>query len=337
MRPLRGASSSYSRHAVALFAMLALGSTAQRASGTIVSSPTVTSSAQPFSPVYDAVNTLDGTEADYASAGLGDATFIEYSFGAAQTFDKIVVLNRDSPAQSDLIANFTVTLDGTTMVSVTRSALRGSSEIHSLGSLRTATTVRLDVDTIGTGDSFNNTGAMEVFFVRTPAGQTPIVASVIGSATPFAPFYGADNAADGIVGRSSSGVGDGVEYASASLGADAYVDFDLGAVRLVGGFDLFDRPADEDRVTGYNMIFSGNSTFGDGDDVVKSYTKTSMGASDVFNGVSARYVRYDVTANLGGPTANTGVSEVVFYQVPEPALAGLFGLGVLGMVGRRRR
>ena len=324
------------RNSTTLLAVLGLTATAQWASGTILSAPAVTDSAPAFSGQYAATNSVDETEADYASAGQGDATFLEYTFAVPQSFDKIIVLNRDSPASSDLIADFTVTLDGTTAIPITRTPMRGSSEIHSLGGLRTATTVRIDVDTVGTGDNVNNTGAMEVLFVQTPAGQTPITATVINAAQAFAPLFAAENAADGIVGR-TSGTGDGPEYASASLGSEAFVDFDLGAVRSVGGFDFFDRPADEDRITGFDLIFSGNSIFGDGDDVVKSYTKSTLGASDVFNGVSAQYVRFDVTANLGGPNANTGISEIVFYQVPEPSLGAMLCCGLLGFIARRRR
>jgi len=315
-----------------LVCSVALAATAPFASAIVLPAPAAVDSATPFSPAFVAANTVDGTEAEFATAGLGADTFIEYSFGAPQSFDKIVVLNRDSPDPSDYIADFSLILDGATTVSVTRAPLRGSSEIHSLGALRTATDVRLEVDTIGAGAALN-TGAMEVFFVRTPAGQTPISASIFGSAPAFNPFFAADNAVDGIVGRSSGGGADGPEYASASLGADAFVDFDLGMVVPVGGFDYFDRPADEDRVLAYDMIFSINSTFGDADDVVRSYTNSTIGSSDVFAGINAQFVRFDVTANAG---ANTGVSEMSFYQVPEPSSLALGGLGITLLVRRRR-
>ena len=108
------------------------------------------------------------------------------------------------------------------------------------------------------------------------------------------------------------------------------------SARLVG-FDFFDRPADEDRVTGFDLILSQNATFGDGDDIVKSYTNSNMAMGDVFGApVSARYIRFDVTSNLGGPSANTGISEIVFYQVPEPAGLALLALGISVMVTRSR-
>ncbi len=320
--------------ASAVVCALVLAATAQRARGSILTAPIVTDSATPFSPAFAAQNAVDGTAADFASAGQGVDTFITFSFGAPQSFDKIVVINRDSGGQSDYIGDFTLTLDGGATTSVTRTPIRGTSAIHSLGALRTATNVRLDVDSIGLGDTFNNTGAMEVLFVRTPAGHTPVPATIAGSAPDFSPFYQVANAVDGLVGR-NTGPGDrGPEYASAGQGVNTFVDFDLGAVVPVGGFDFFDRPAAADRVTGFDMIFSQDLNFGDAGDVVKSYANTGMALGDVFPGISARYVRFDVTATGG---ANTGISEMVFYQVPEPSALGVCAVGLLALLRRRAR
>jgi hypothetical protein len=306
------------------------------AKATVLIAPSVTNSAPAFNPTFDANNSVDQTEADYASAGQGVDTFVEYSFGVPQSFDKIVVINRDSGGQSDLIGDFTLTLDGSSTIPISRAPVRGTSQIHFLGGVRTATTVRLDVDTIGSGDTFNNTGAMEVIFVRTPPGQTPVTPVIAGSAPAFAPLFSVDNAIDGDVGRTSSPTAtNGPEYASASLGAETFVDFDFGRVARLGGFDFFDRPADEDRVTSFDMIFSLNSVFGDGDDIIKSYANSAMAIGDVFAPVSAQFVRFDVTSNLG---ANTGISEMVFYEVPEPStLTSLVALGLAGMLRRRRK
>ena len=312
--------------------VLVLAATVGRARGSILPPPVVTDSAVPFNDTFAAQNTVDTTEAEYASAGQGLDTYVTYSFGTPQSFDKIVVINRNSPGQSDYIGDFTLTLDGGATTSVTRTPIRGTSAIHSLGALRTATTVRLDVDSIGVGDAFNNTGAMEVLFVRTPAGQTPVPATIVAAAPDFNPFYQVANAIDGQVGRSTGGGERGPEYASAGQGANTFVDFDLGAVIPVGGFDFFDRPADEDRVTGFDMIFSQNATFGDGDDVVRPYVNPGMAVGDAFPAISARYVRFDVTSTAA---ANTGISEMVFYQVPEPSALGACAVGLIAL--RRRR
>jgi hypothetical protein len=317
--------------------LLACAAAAPVATATILAPPAVTNSAPPFNASFAAANTVDNTEFEYASMGQGVDTFLEYSFGTPQTFDRIVVMNRNSAGQSDYIGDFTLTFDGgVRTASVTRVPIRGASQLHSFGAPATATTVRLDVDTVGAGDTFNNTGAMEVLFVRVPAGHSIISASVIGAATEFNPFFSATNAVDGDIGRSSAPGGvDGPEYASLGLGADAFVDFDLGAQLPVGGFDFFDRPADEDRVTGFDMIFSPDPTFDDANNVVRSYNNTAIATGDVFTTpLQARYVRFDVTANAG---ANTGMTEMVFYQVPEPSVLGLIGLAIAPLLRRPRR
>jgi hypothetical protein len=305
----------------------------------ILTSPTVTNSATPFNASFAASNTVDGSQAEYASQGQGANTFIEYAFGSPQTFNRIVVINRDSAGQSDYIGDFTLTMNGgPTTASVVRTPARGASLIHSLGGSFTATTVRLDVDTVGIGDTFNNTGAMEVIFARSPAGMNPVSGiSIFGSATAFNADFAATQVLDGVVGR-SSGVGLKPEYASASLGTGTFLDFDLGVITPLGGFDWFDRPATPDRVTGFDMIFSQDSVFGNGDDILRSYTNAvnSMALGDEFASISARYVRFDVTAISGAANANTGMSEIVFYQIPEPGTALLAGAGLGALLLRRR-
>jgi hypothetical protein len=328
----------FARRLATLLLPLAFSAAALPAGATILQAPTVTNSAAPLGPTFAAANAVDSTSAEYASQGLGLDTFLEFSFGSPQAFDKIVVINRNSNRESDRIGDFTLTFNGGPLTaSVTRFAGRGTSGIHSLGGLFTATTVRLDVDDIGDGDSDNNTGVKEVFFVRTPAGHTPIAATVIGSATPFQ-FYSASSARDGFVGGGGEDqFGPFTEYVSASLGANAFVDFDLGQQTLVGGFDFFDRIVTFSRITGFDLIFSSDASFGEPEDVVRSYTKSAAVQSDVFAPVPARYVRFDVTSNLGGPTADTGIDEITFYQVPEPGalLSAMGGLGLL--LAKRRR
>ncbi|HWB03656.1 MAG TPA: discoidin domain-containing protein [Verrucomicrobiales bacterium] len=306
-----------------------------QARATILAAPLVTDSAPAFNATtFVAPNAVDGTSAEYASSGQGTLTFLQFTFPAPATFNSIVVINRDSAGFSDRIGNFTLTYDGgPASTAITRTPLRGASLLHPLGSNVTATTVRLTVNSIGTGDAFNNTGAMEVLFVRRPDGMLPVTGvSIFGSATAFNGNYAATNAIDGEIGRSTA-AGDTPEYASQSLGLGAFVDFDMGAIRPLSGFDWFDRPAAADRVTGFDMIFSQDAVFGNGDDITRPYTNSGMALGDTFAPINARYVRYDVTASGAG--LNTGLSEIYFYQVPEPSSAALLLAGVLLM--RRRR
>lgn len=280
----------------------------------ILSPPNVTDSAPEYSGQYSVYNLFDNDATDYASLGSGVDTFLEFQFPAPETFDGIVVVNRDSPAGGDWIGDFTLTFDDGPTAQILRPAERGVGKIEPLGSI-TAQKIRLDVDATGPGGP-TNTGAMEIFFLRTPTGSTPVDSvAVTGSATPFNAEYAAAGAADGIVGR-SSGAGVKPEYASKSLGIDAFVDFDLGAILPVTGFDLFDRFAAADRVTAFDLIFSQNAVFGDGDDVIQNYDNSSfaIGVSATFPPVNARYLRYDVTATGSSATANAGLSEIVFYK-----------------------
>lgn len=303
----------------------------------IISGVTVTDAATPFSAVFAAAKAVDGDSGEYASQTKGADTFLTFAFPAAQSVNRVVVVNRDSPATSDWIGNFTLTFDGAATASVTRTAIRGGSAIIPLGATYLSTTVRLDVDTTGDVVAGGNTGAMEVFFLSPMSGKSAISGvSVLGSATPFSANYAASNAIDGIVGR-TSGAGLTPEYASQGLGLATFLDFDLGAIRPVAGFDYFDRPAAADRVSGFDMIFSTNTTFGDGDDIKLPFANTGMALSAEFASINARYVRYDVTATSGG-SVNNGLSEIVFYAaVPEPSVSITALAALAGFALRRRR
>jgi hypothetical protein len=54
------------------------------------------------------------------------------------------------------------------------------------------------------------------------------------------------------------------------------------------------------------------------------------------NGVNARYVMINVLSNYGDATY-TGLSEVQFFVIPEPATLVLLGLGLPGLLARRLR
>ena len=297
------------------------------AQAAIIASPSVSGFSSEFSGGFLAANVFDNNASEFASAGNGTNTFLEFTFPIPTTFDRVIVVNRNSPDGSDRIANYTLTYDGGAggSTSVTRGDLgswRGG--FDALGT-HTATTVRLDVDTLG-GAANNNTGAAEVYFLNTPTGMSPIPGvTVFNSATPFNGNYGANQAVDGLV-----GIGDFNEFATSGTGA--FLEMDLGSLQTVGGFDFFDRIIAAEANTSFDVTFSVDSVFGNGDDIVQNYTGSTQSAE--FAGIDARYVRYEQTGGAG----NSGVAEIQFYSViPEPSSTALFGIAGLALIMRRRK
>lgn len=306
--------------AFSLLAALCGASWLPSAKAAILEPPDIIEFSTEYSGTYAAYNIFDNNRTDYASLGAGTDTYLVFQFPSPQTFNGIVVLNRDSGAGQDRIGSFTLTFDdGVSSLSLTQEPERGTGILHRFEQAVTATTVRLDVDSIGAGPP-PNTGVMEMYFVNSPSGSSLIDSvSVIDAAPAFNAEYAAIHAADGKIG-SSAAAGPRPEYASQGQGTATFVDFDLGASMPVAGFEWFDRLALADRVTAFDLIFSTNATFGDGDDVVQNYDNSAglsaMGES--FPAVNARYVRFQVVANGGAVNANTGMSEIFFYRSGGP-------------------
>jgi MYXO-CTERM domain-containing protein len=164
------------------------------------------------------------------------------------------------------------------------------------------------------------------------------VSVINAAANPFGANFNAANAANGVAGRS---IGPGVEYAS-NTGTNMFVDFDMGAIQPITGFDFFDRIAAVDRIGSFDLIFSNDSSFGSSV-ATRSYTKGTGGVSgtgpwtlsDSFAPISARYVRFDSTSAAAGG-GNLGINDMIFYAVPEPASAAMAGLAGLALLRRRR-
>ncbi len=278
---------------------------------------------------------MDGTQLDYASANGGTSTFLNFNFGAPVTFDRTVMVTRDSPASNDRFTQVTLGFDVGSETIATNSA-PGRSDIYSLSSPVTTQTVTWDVDAIG-GVGAQNTGMMEMIYLNTP-DNTKVVAGVTAynSATPYNANYVAANAANGVVGFSGQNP-TGIEYASAGLGAGMFVDFDLGETLPIAAFDYIDRFTAADRTTNFDLIFSNDAAFSTIIDTL-SFSKGGLAGSGEFDPIFARYVRLDATTSAG----NSGVSEFVFYSaVPEPTSIAVWGvMGVIvgfGFVLRRRR
>jgi hypothetical protein len=327
---------------IAAVAGLFLQSTVLRAA--VLPNPTVTGSATPFSAAFIASNVFDSRRAEFASQGSGVNTFIEFDFGAPVTIDRFMTLSRQNPldviGESRLIFSSDGTFDAADPAVVFNpSGSNGDGLIQSFAA-QTARHVRWEVVT-STGTS-QNLGSQEMRFLNTPPNSAIIPGvTVINSAPPFnVATYAAANAVNGNAGRD----GPGREYASLGQGASMFIDFDLGSSQPVIGFDYFDRLSETEDVSGFDLIFSDDPSFstvittknyahplGDG------YTTTDTFAS----AVTARYVRLDATF-IDGVGTNTGVAEMIFYAVPEPAsstlaAAALSALVLLRLIARRRR
>jgi hypothetical protein len=318
----------------ALVFLLAV-SAASRAHGEILANPNIMASATPFNPDYTAANLFDGNrDTDYASATLGVNTFVELDFGVPVTMDRFFLMTRANPVDVVGTANLVLSNNADfssplATIVLSPSGSNGAALIFSFPST-TARYARWDVIT-STGGS-ENLGGIEMRFLRSPVGSSKVSATVINGTAPFSASYALANAANNDAGR------DGSDHEYAINGGltsptDMYVDFDLGALKSVSGFDFFDRMAPEDRTTGFDLIFSNDPTFSS---VVttRSYAPgPNWGYSQTFAPVDARYVRFDSTAAVGNP----GMAEMSFYAVPEPSSALLAGMAGLVVIAARRR
>lgn len=313
------------------------------AKAVVVASPTAIASATPFNGSFVAANAFNGTDTEYASLGLGTSTFIEMNFGSTVTFDRVILINRNSTAPGDRVAQSTFTFStdnifggGDPTATLTHNSSQGQGSISSFAAPVSTQFARWDVDLLAPGTPVaTNTGLMEMVFLNTPAGSKAATGVVAyNSATAFNANFVAANAVNGIAGRS----GGGIEYASASQGVNTFVDFDMGTPLKLTGFDFIDRIANVDKTGTFNLLFSNDSTFSSLITTL-SYSKgTALTASDVFaNPITARFVRLDVTGVAAGGT-NLGMSEIIFYQaIPEPATVTLGLLSLGGLMMRRRR
>jgi len=313
----------------------------------VLPNPTITGSATPFNASYVPANVFDSNLPEYASQMLGINTYIDFDFGSPTRINGFALANRFSQdveriVTYDLIfSQDSVFGNGDDVVRSFNNPATARNERS--GPLQffpgtTARYVRWDVTDI-TGSTSPNHGATEMRFLNDAQGFR-VPATVIGGAPPFNPNYAQANAVDGYVGW---GVGNlDPEYASATQGANTFLDFDLGAPTWISGFDIFQRLNVLDHTVSFDMIFSNDPTFATSV-ATRSYTYADDGdiwtETDRFAPIRARYVRYDVTT--GSPYSNDGVEEIVFHGVPEPSTLlvwSVLGLGVgLGMAQRRRR
>jgi MYXO-CTERM domain-containing protein len=169
--------------------------------------------------------------------------------------------------------------------------------------------------------------------------------TIIDSAPAF-PGYGVDNVLDGNV---------LTDYASQGRGVNTFIDFDFGSPTAIGQVVVTDRTTSGggngtfvggqfDKVTAFDLIFSNQADFSSPITtlhVPSPYANrppSTNGPEDFQTtvpvpGVTAQYVRFDVTAAAG---ANPGAAEFQFFDVPEPS-AGLTLLLACALTSRRAR
>ena len=317
--------------------------------------PTITAAADPFPGNFAASNVFDSLRAEFATSGNGagtplsndpnNGTWINFDFGAPVTMDRFMMFSRqnnvDVVGESRLIFSSDGTFDvADPAVVFNPSGSNGAGLIQSFPA-QTARHVRWEVTTSAGGSQ--NLGSQEMRFLSTPALAALIPGvTVINSAPAFnTTTYAAANAVNGDAGRDGPGA---KEYASLAQGANMFIDFDLGSSQPVIGFDYFDRLSESEDVSGFDLIFSDDPGFGT-IIATKSYAHPlgdGYTTSDIFgSAVTARYVRLDATF-IDGIGTNTGVAEMAFYAIPEPAsltlaAAAVFALATLRLIARRRR
>lgn len=168
-------------------------------------------------------------------------------------------------------------------------------------------------------------------------------ATVIGN-TPAYPSYEVNYFTDNDL---------STDYASNGGGAATYVDFQFSGVVTIGSAIYTDRTSSgffngsywagpHDNVTSYKLIFSNEPTLSsvlwEQEYASPNYANTDSPA--LVNGgygVTAQYVRWQVTATDGG---NPGGAEIHFFTpeiVPEPSIGALSCLGLCLFVRSRGR
>jgi hypothetical protein len=135
--------------------------------------------------------------------------------------------------------------------------------------------------------------------------------TITNSATPFDPTFVASNVFD-----SSKGG----EYASMGRGIDTFIDFDFGVPTSVDAFALVTRNSPDDFISSYDLLFSNNADFSNPTivtilgDVGGNVGGRVDGPLSLFEPVTARYVRWDVTGVGNSGFFNQGANEIRFLR-----------------------
>ncbi len=286
----------------------------------VYSHPTIIAASPGFNGALTAANLFDGALSEFATAGAGagtplsqeNGTWVELDFGAPVSMDRMILLTRlnndDVVGTSRLILSNDPVFEETDVIHVFNpTGSNGRAFIQPI----TPTVARYARwEAVTSTGSTQNLGGTEFRILDTPAGWHIAPSAVIGGATPHSEDYALENAANGDAGR-----GAGSEYASQGMGAEMFVDFDLGKSKPVIGFDLFDRLAAIDRTTAFELLLSDDPTFTTGVTTMSFAPGANVWPyRRTFAPVTARYIRFDATS-AGN---NSGMQEMIFYS-SEPA------------------
>lgn len=306
--------------------------------GDVLPNPTITAATPGADANFTEDNIFDSAAealgGEYKTNAGGVNTFVDFDFGSTVTIDGFVNVTRESNTASSKVANSRLVFDTDgiagfdaatdTVVSFTaaNTGERGQGFINRFPKV-SARKVRWQVLSTVAGTD-GNTGAMEMRFLRSPDGAAPIPGvAAVGGSTALDGTLALANAANGVAGRTLPGVAmtPGVAYGSSGQGTATWVDFDLGQIQPVTGFDFFDNLETTQRVQAFDLTFSNAPDFSS---VVatRSYSGNSQFTVwDSFATISARYVRYKVVACSG---SNPGLSDIVFYAGANGGLPGGF-------------
>jgi hypothetical protein len=340
---------------LSLLAVVGLGSVPPTLQGAILANPIITLNSPGFNADFGPANVFDSRDVEYASQGRGfgaslsttEGTFLEFDFGQSATIDRFVNVTRRNAVDVIITERLIFSSDpvfdvNDPFVDLTPAGSNGNGFIKSFDA-RTARYVRwevLDGALTPGGQNANNFGSAEMRFLGPSTGLFQLAPTVIGGATAFNGAFALENAANGDAGRSGAV---GIEYASLSLGPDMFVDFDMGSVQPIAGFDFYDRFGSVaaqgfalvDRVNSFDLLFSNDPTFTTGV-TTRSFIPGEWGHSEQFDPVNARYVRFDATSTANA-NSNSGIQDITFYgAIPEPT-AGLMLLCGAAFCLRRHR
>jgi hypothetical protein len=300
--------------------------------------PTATASSA-VSGAFALANAVDGTLNEFRSTA-GGSTFIEFDFGHPRTVDTFVNVTTSnttifSPVlgttdqrignsrlifDTDGTAGFNATTDAVVNFNEANTGFAGFGWVNRFTPVTAAKARWEVVSLLGTPVA----GTMEMAFLQSPTGSVFIPTGPVYSASPaFNSDYSTGKAWDGVAGR-YGGVNAAIEYASAGAGAGMFAVFDLGSSKPVTGFDYFDRMAQADMTSAFDILFLDEAN-NEIPSTRKSYTKTTWLKSDHFAPITCRRIRLQATAGSG----NTGIGEIVIYR-DNPAGADV----TLGLAAR---